>query len=348
MNIAVKSNRPWRSIDKTVLTQQLFVHLGTPLVAMVITINTGMSGYSGFLIVWLFLHLVTASLLGKFGKRKKAVTDSIFEVLSSAAVIAFLLFVTSVLEPVFQLGLENFQMHHLFEDAKDTGVDTSLDIGGLGHALLGTLLTVGLATLFSLPIGILAALYVTEVRGVLTPFVRFFVQAMSGVPSIIAGLFAYAVFIASGILTYSGFVAAIALSILMLPTVARTAEEVLKLVPDDLRSAALALGGTQWRSVRMVVLPAARSGLVTAAILGIARVIGETAPLLLTAFGNREYNLNPLEGPIATLPTYIFQQFLLGTDNDVRRAWVAAFVLLVLVGIVFSLARVVSSRFKQA
>ncbi|MFZ9309467.1 MAG: phosphate ABC transporter permease PstA [Candidatus Nanopelagicales bacterium] len=348
MNVAVKSNRPWRSIDKTVLIQQLFVHLGTPVVAMFITINTGMSGYSGFLIVWFFLHLVTASLLGKFGKRKKAVTDSMFEVLSSAAVIAFLLFVTSVLEPVFQLGLENFQIHHLFEDAKDTGVDTSLDIGGLGHALLGTLLTVGLATLFSLPIGILAALYVTEVRGVLTPFVRFFVQAMSGVPSIIAGLFAYAVFIASGILTYSGFVAAIALSILMLPTVARTAEEVLKLVPDDLRSAALALGGTQWRSVRMVVLPAARSGLVTAAILGIARVIGETAPLLLTAFGNREYNLNPLEGPIATLPTYIFQQFLLGTENDVRRAWVAAFVLLVLVGIVFSVARVVSSRFKQA
>lgn len=254
----------------------------------------------------------------------------------------------SVLEPVFQLGLENFQVHHLFEDAKETGVDTPLDIGGLGHALLGTLLTVGLATLFSMPIGILAALYVTEVRGILTPFVRFFVQAMSGVPSIIAGLFAYAVFIASGILTYSGFVAAIALSILMLPTVARTAEEVLKLVPDDLRSAALALGGTQWRSVRMVVLPAARSGLVTAAILGIARVIGETAPLLLTAFGNREYNLNPLEGPIATLPTYIFQQFLLGTENDVRRAWVAAFVLLVLVGIVFSLARFVSSKFKQA
>ncbi|MEN9922816.1 MAG: hypothetical protein RIS09_330 [Actinomycetota bacterium] len=348
MSIAAKTHKPWRSIDKTVLMQQLIVHLGTPFLAMFITINTGFSGYSGFLVVWFFLHLVTASLLGKFGKRKRAVSDSLFEVLSTAAVIAFLLFVISVLEPVFQLGLENFQVHHLFEDAKDTGVDTSLDIGGLGHALLGTLMTVGLATLFSLPIGILAALYVTEVRGVLTPFVRFFVQAMSGVPSIIAGLFAYAVLIASGILTYSGFVAAIALSILMLPTVARTAEEVLKLVPDDLRSAALALGGTQWRAVRMVVLPAARSGLVTAAILGIARVIGETAPLLLTAFGNREYNLNPLEGPIATLPTYIFQQFLLGTENDVRRAWVAAFVLLVLVGIVFSLARVVSSRFKQA
>jgi phosphate transport system permease protein len=348
MTAVAQSHRPWRSIDKTVLFQQLFVHLGTPLLAMLVTINTGISGYSGFLVVWLALHLVTASLLGKFGKRKRAISDSIFEVLASAAVIAFLLFVVSVLEPVFQLGFENFQIHHLVDDAKETGVDTPLEIGGLGHALLGTLLTVGLATLFSLPIGILAALYVTEVRGVLTPFVRFFVQAMSGVPSIIAGLFAYAVFIASGILTYSGFVAAIALSILMLPTVARTAEEVLKLVPDDLRSAALALGGTQWRSVRMVVLPAARSGLVTAAILGIARVIGETAPLLLTAFGNREYNLNPLEGPIATLPTYIFQQFLLGTENDVRRAWVAAFVLLVLVGSVFSLARFVSSKFKQA
>lgn len=348
MSTDIKSTRPWRSIDKGVLSQQLLVHLGTPILAMLVTINTGISGYSGFLVVWLVLHLVTASLLGKFGKRKRAISDSIFEVLSSAAVLVFLLFVMSVLEPVFQLGLENFQVHHLIDDGTETGVDTPLDIGGLGHALLGTLLTVGLATLFSMPIGILAALYVTEVRGILTPFVRFFVQAMSGVPSIIAGLFAYAVFIASGILTYSGFVAAIALSILMLPTVARTAEEVLKLVPDDLRSAALALGGTQWRSVRMVVLPAARSGLVTAAILGIARVIGETAPLLLTAFGNREYNLNPFEGPIATLPTYIFQQFLLGTENDVSRAWIAAFVLLTLVGIVFALARLVSSQFKQA
>jgi phosphate transport system permease protein len=348
MTTTQKPSQPWRVIDKVSVTQQLVVHLGTPVIAMFITINTGISGYSGFILVWFLLHLATASLLGKFGKRKRSVSDSIFEVLASASVITFLLFFMSVLQPVVQIGFENFQVHHLFEDAKDTGVDTSLDIGGLGHALLGTLLTVGLATIISLPIGILAALYVTEVRGVLTPLVRFFVQAMSGVPSIIAGLFAYAVFIASGILTYSGFVAAIALSILMLPTVARTAEEVLKLVPDDLRSAALALGGTQWRSVRMVVLPAARSGLVTAAILGVARVIGETAPLLLTAFGNREYNLNPIEGPIATLPTYIFQQFLLGTENDGLRAWVAAFVLLALVGIVFAIARIVSTRFKQA
>jgi phosphate transport system permease protein len=193
----------------------------------------------------------------------------------------------------------------------------------------------------------MAALYVTEVRGRLTPVVRFFVQAMSGVPSIIAGLFIYAALIISGIITYSGLAGALALSILMLPTIARTAEEILKLVPDDLRTAALALGATQMRVVTMVVLPAARSGLLTAAILGIARVAGETAPLLLTAFGNRVVNLNPIEGPIASLPTYVFQQLIMGTPNDVARAWLATMVLLVIIAVLFTAARFAAARMKN-
>lgn len=344
---------PWKTVDRTQLFQQLAVHLGTPLLAALITVNTGVSGYSGFLVVWLPLHILTAALLGRFGKRERGFADTTFEVLTIASLIVFGLFIASVLVPIFQQGIDAIQgknglnLNLLTEDSKNTGIDTKLSEGGLLHAITGSIIMVSLATAISLPIGVLAALYVTEVRGKLTPFVRFFVQAMSGVPSIIAGLFIYAAMIISGLITYSGFAGALALSILMLPTIARTAEEILRLIPDDLRTAALALGGTQWRVVRMVVLPAARGGLVTAAILGIARVAGETAPLLLTAFGNREVNLNPFEGPIASLPVYVFQQMLLGTPNDVARAWFATMVLLVLIAILFTSARAISNRMKN-
>ena len=219
-----------------------------------------------------------------------------------------------------------------------------LTSGGILHAILGTTVIVFVASLISIPLGILAALYVTEVRGRLTPYVRFFVQAMSGVPSIVAGLFVYAALVVSGIVQFSGLAGAIALSILMLPTVARTAEEVLLLVPDDLRSAALALGATQRKVIRMVVLPSSGAGLVTASILGIARVTGETAPLLFTAFGSTAVNVNPFTDPMAALPIYIFTQLLLGTDNDVARAWFACMVLMIMVGLLFTIARLAVGR----
>jgi phosphate transport system permease protein len=241
----------------------------------------------------------------------------------------------SVLAP----GLRAIRFSLLVKDSATVGVDTPLDQGGLLHAILGSLVIVGLATLISVPFGILAALYITEVRGRLVPYTRFFIQAMSGVPSIVAGLFIYAALIVSKVLPFTGFTGALALAILMLPTVARTAEEVIRLVPDELRYAALALGGTQMRTVLQVVLPSARNGLITATILGIARVAGETAPLLLTAFGSNTNNLNPFEGTMATLPWYIFTQMTLGTENDVARAWVAALVLMVIVALFFVLAR---------
>lgn len=339
---------PWKVADPRFTAQQLITHLGTPVLAGLITVLSPMSGYSGFFVVWLPLHIVTAALLGKFGHRKKDFANSTIEVLMGAAIVVFGTFVASVLWPVLSNGFAGFQLSLLTQDASATEVDAPLSVGGMGHAILGSLIIVGSATAISVPIGILAALYVTEVRGKLTPFVRFFVQAMSGVPSIVAGLFVYAALVVSGILQFSGLAGAIALAILMLPTVARTAEEILRLVPDDLRTAALALGGTQWRVVRMVVLPAARSGLITAAILGIARVAGETAPLLLTAFGNTAFNTNPVSDSMSALPLYVFSQMLLGGENDVARAWVACLVLLVIVGVLFTTARVVASKMKKA
>jgi phosphate transport system permease protein len=135
-----------------------------------------------------------------------------------------------------------------------------------------------------------------------------------------------------------------ALAILMVPTVARTSEEVLKLIPNDLREAGLAMGGTQWRTVAMIVLPAAQSGLVTAVILGIARVAGETAPLLLTMGGADALNLNPFAGNSSALPFYIWKNFSLGTENAVARAWTGVLVLMIIVMIFFSLTRYLSNR----
>jgi len=340
--------QPWKTVDPQYRMQQLGTHLGTPVLALLFTVISPMAGFTGFCVTWLAFHILSAALLAKFGKKQKSLANAFLEVFVGAAIFVFTTFVATVLWPVISNGLVGVtHLNLLFEDAAKVGADEALNKGGLGHAIVGTVIMVGIATLISVPIGILAALYVTEVRGKLTPFVRFFVQAMSGVPSIVAGLFIYSALIVSGILQYSGFAGALALSILMLPTVARTAEEILRLIPDDLRTAALALGGTQWRTVRMVVLPAAKSGLITSAILGVARVAGETAPLLLTAFGNNVLNLNPFSESMSALPSYVFTQMLLGGDNDMARAWFATFVLLTTITILFTSARIVADRMKR-
>jgi phosphate transport system permease protein len=168
------------------------------------------------------------------------------------------------------------------------------------------------ASLIAVPIGIATAIYITEVRGRAVPYVRFFVQAMSGIPSIVAGLFILTVLIVSGAIGQSAFAGGLAYAILMLPTVARTAEEVLRLIPEDLRTGALALGSTRARVVLRVVIPAAKTGIITAIILGVARVIGETAPLLLDLPEERsDESSTPSADPIAALPTYIFDNVAL-------------------------------------
>lgn len=346
MTITVKSNarKPWEAKDTVYRYQQLLVHVGTPLLAALVVYVSGIRGGSGLFFTWFGLHLVTGALLAKNGRRKYSIANSSMQILLVASLVVFVSAALSVLLPVFVKGIAAFSSNLLFQDASTVEPGAELINGGILHAILGTVIIVILASVISIPIGILAALYVTEVRGRLTPYVRFFVQAMSGVPSIVAGLFVYAALIVTGVLSFSGVSGAIALSILMLPTVARTAEEVLLLVPDDLRSAALALGATQRKVVRMVVLPSAGAGLVTASILGVARVTGETAPLLLTAFGSTAVNTNPFSEPMSALPIFIFTQMLLGTDNDVARAWFACMVLMIMVGVLFGTARLLVSR----
>jgi phosphate transport system permease protein len=227
-------------------------------------------------------------------------------------------------------------------------VNSPITEGGMLAAIVGTLIMVGLALIFTLPISILTALYLTEINGKFAGIIRFLVQAMSGVPSIVAGLFILSSIVYPITQSYSGLMGALALSILMIPTVARTAEEVLLLIPSDLREAGLALGATQWRTVAMVVVPAVKSGLVTAIILGVARVVGETAPIILVTGGGDATNLNPVSGPMGSIPFYVWKSFLLGgTEESSQRTWAGLLVLLIWVLLLFMAARFISSRTRK-
>jgi phosphate transport system permease protein len=223
--------------------------------------------------------------------------------------------------------------------------------GGIRSAILGTLEIVGLATLISVPIGIAVALYLTEYGkdGRFANVVRYFVDVMTGVPSIVFGLFIYIVLVVShfGGSGFAGWKGALALALLMLPIVIRSSEVVLLLVPDSLREAALALGAPRWRIVWKVVLPTARSGLVTGSLLSVARGMGETAPLLFTvsvAFGLTG-NLN---GIMNTLPMQIYGDITSPRDVVVARAWGAALTLVALVLILNLIARATSRRSRLA
>jgi phosphate transport system permease protein len=215
--------------------------------------------------------------------------------------------------------------------------------GGLLHALVGTVEQIAIATVIAVPIAILTAVYLHEIKGRLSVPVRFVVDAMSGLPSIVAGLIVFTVWVNEGN-GFSGAAAGVALSIMMIPIVTRTAEEILRTIDDGLRESALALGAPQWRSVVQVVLPTARSGLITASILGVARAIGETAPVLLTAFGNSSMNWNPFVGPQSNLPLFIWQLLREPNEAQVARAWGGALVLMLLVLVLFVIARAIGAR----
>ncbi|HEY2600031.1 MAG TPA: phosphate ABC transporter permease PstA [Thermoleophilaceae bacterium] len=222
--------------------------------------------------------------------------------------------------------------------------------GGVKSAILGTIEIVALATLIAVPIGVGVALYLTEYGkdNKFARVVRYFIDVMTGVPSIVFGLFIYIVLILSGgVGGYAGWKGSVALSLLMLPVVTRSAEVVLLLVPDTLRESALALGAPRWRVVARVVLPTAMSGLITGSLLAVARATGETAPLLFTAATVNGTTLN-LSQRMNSLPVQIFNDVGQAQDRLVARAWGAALTLVVLVLILTLVARLISRRSRLA
>lgn len=254
-------------------------------------------------------------------------------------------------------GEHNFNLDFLQQSMR--GVVGGAPIGGALHAIWGTVLITVATAIISVPIGILTAVYLVEYgRGRLKRAVTFFVDVMTGIPSIVAGLFAYALAaIVIGPGTKTGFVGAVALSVLMIPVVVRASEEMLRLVPNELREASYALGVPKWLTVVKVVLRTAIAGLATGVTLAIARVIGETAPLLVAVGFADSMNFNLFDGRMMTLPVYIVSEWRKGDAvcNDPSticvpeitemRAWAAALVLILIVMTLNLIARLISRIF---
>ncbi|MBB1245806.1 phosphate ABC transporter permease PstA [Streptomyces durbertensis] len=212
--------------------------------------------------------------------------------------------------------------------------------GGIYHALIGTMQQVGLATLIAAPLGLFTAIYLVEYgTGKLAKAVTFFVDVMTGIPSIVAGLFVFSLWLIVLDFNHSGFAGSLALAILMMPIVVRSTEEMLKLVPNELREASYALGVPKWRTILKVVLPTAIGGITTGVMLAVARIAGETAPVMLLVWGAMEINNNPFEGPQQSLPYYIWLQWKSGNPHAFDRAWAAALVLIAFVMILNLAAR---------
>ena len=336
--------RPWQRKRSEVARSGASLAL-VGLLSFGIVLFTGFAGVDGWAVCIMLLSVAALIYRGRKLSKKERGNATVRLVITAAAVLAFAPWL-SILGSVLFKGVVGLRLNFITSDMRTTVPDDELNMGGALHAVLGSLLMVLIATIITLPLGILSGVYLTEIKGRFTFLVRFVVQSMSGVPSIVAGLFVFTTYnsLTNGPSAFGG---ALALGILMLPTVARTSEEVLKLVPDDLRSASLALGARQWRTTLMVVLPTVRSGLITAGILGVARVIGETAPLLLTAGSNSAFWFNPVEGPIASMPIYVFGMLQIGTEYATNRAWTGALVLMLAVFALFFTARKLGGKDKR-
>lgn len=304
-----------------------------------------LTGVIGFVVVAFLSFLAFYALLVSITSDGREVTDRVMTVvLLSAGVILFgaLLFVV-----VFTMIRGWDALTHVnlfFQDMRFAGPLDGLDVGGVAHAIVGTLIQIGIALVISIPLGIVTALFLNEVGGKFARFVRTIVDAMTALPSIVAGLFIYSALIIGLGLERSGFAAALAITVMMLPIIIRASDVVLRLVAGNLREASYALGASKWRTIWHVVLPTARSGLVTAVILGTARGIGETSPVLLTSGITNVMNTNPFDGPMISLPLQVFDFVRSPEPNVIARGFGTAAVLMLLVLTLFAIARVLGGR----
>lgn len=269
--------------------------------------------------------------------------NNAFTVFLFGSVVVALTPLAAVLAYTIARGAKRFGAYFLYHSMN--GVGPLDDTGGAYHAMLGTLEQVAIAAVIAIPLGLAVAVYLVEYgRGRLATAIQLAVDVMTGIPSIVAGLFIYAFWVLGLQQGFSGFAAGMSLAVLMLPVVVRSAEEMIRLVPADLREASYALGVPKWRTVVSVVIPTASSGIITGILLAVARVTGETAPLLLTAFGFDAIRRSPFEGPQSALPLFVFAQAGSAFDVAVRRAWAGALTLIIVVLLLTIVARVVAAR----
>jgi phosphate transport system permease protein len=307
------------------------------------------SGALGFIAITYVAFIVIYALLvamdGNATMVKDRIASAVAHSLAMAMFIALVVVVGFALWKGRQaLGHKNFYT----DDMSLAGPLDGLEVGGILHAAVGTLIMITIGLVFTIPLAVVCAVFLSETRGPFTRFVRTIVEAMTALPSVVAGLFVYAAIITlqanAGFGQKSGFAASIALSVMMLPIMIRAADVVLRLVPGNLKEAASALGAPRWRVVWHVVLPTSRSGIMTAIILGTARGIGETSPVLLTAGYTTGFNLNPFSGPMVSLPLLTFSLTKSPEAGYIARGFGAATVLMVVVLLLFVTARIIGGR----
>ena len=317
--------------------------LAAVAVAVLLFAVTPMQGQADFVVFASFLVVVTlVGLTGVVEGRRRA-TDRLA---TSGALVALAL---TLLPLGFTLGYTAYRgakrISGAFLTHSMAGVGPLSPQGGIYHAIIGTLEQVLLASAIAVPLGLLVAIYVTEYgRNALGTAIRFLIDVMTGIPSIVAGLFVLAFWVLALHQGFSGFAGSMALAILELPIVVRSAEEMLRLVPGSLREASYALGVPRWKTILYVVLPTARTGITTGVMLAVARVMGETAPVLLVVGNNNFIHTNPFNGPQASLPLFIFQNAGSSSDFDVDRAWAAALTLIAMVVVLYVAARLLTRR----
>jgi phosphate transport system permease protein len=298
------------------------------------------SGVLGFWVSWYVIFLLMYAAMAAMQWDPRAVRDKLASVAFGTGALFACAVVFEQIGYMLVRGLHAVTNIGFFTHTMaGAGPLSPLSAGGVLGAIIGTLEMLGLATLFSVPLGIMAAIFLAEVGGFWARPVRRLVEAMTALPDIIAGLFVLAFVILTLGVGASGVAAALALAVTMMPIVARGSEVVLRIVPNTLREASYALGGRQWRTVWNVVLPTARPGLATAVVLAMARGTGETAPVLLTAGYIKGLNANPLHGWQTSLVTYIFNEHMLPDPNDQARTFGAGLTLIIVVLILFGIAR---------
>jgi phosphate transport system permease protein len=299
------------------------------------------SGAFGFWIVWYGLLFVFYCAGTAMARGRRAVSDHLAGLFAASVGLLILAVVLDQIGYLVFRGASALGHASFFtQTMASTGPLDPLTSGGVLHAMVGSVEQVGIATILAVPLGVLAALFIVEIGGRGARAVRSLVEAMTSLPEIIAGLFIYALFILTFGLSQSGFAGGLALAVMMIPYVARASEVMLRLVPNGLREASYALGSSQWRTVWNVVLPTARSGLTTAVVLGIARAVGETAPVLLTTGFSSYMNANPFSGWQTGLPLFIYESVREPQATMIQRAFGAALVLMFLILLLFTIARV--------
>jgi phosphate transport system permease protein len=309
--------------------------------------------------LWLFftaiVYLVLIGVLSSIAESRRKATDRVVRGLVTSAFILAVIPLISTLWTVVAQGAKVINWDFITQVGGSTFDPQTLEVvqtPGALQAIVGTLIITGIAAIISIPIGVLTAVYLTEYSTPNNPMRRtitFLVDVMTGIPSIVAGLFAFSLFaLIVGPKAFSGFSASIALCVLMIPTVVRSTEEMLRLVPNELREASLALGVPKSTTIMKIVLRTAASGIVTGIVLAVARVVGETAPIFIAASFTDNFNANPFSGPMQTLPVMAYASYSFpGKDiaASQAQAWGAALLLVILVVIFNLIARIVARVF---